>query len=137
LLPRNTDGLSWEPLSLPFAPHAPVADGYERFVAAVWSMQHVVTGGSEMGEAADEATCDPGWMLPLTVLSRVYSIFITTASIDDMYLVQRPLPLKELYDADAERSGLLSLLKFALWHVVWVEAGTGGNGVACLVARFE
>ena len=63
-------------------------------------------------------------MLPLCVFCRVYTTFISTSADTDMYKHQRPLPLIELYDPAAPRSGVLVLLKFALWHVLWTESAS-------------
>jgi hypothetical protein len=55
-------------------------------------------------------------MLPLVILARTYSTFLSTFGDDYMYQLQRPLPLHELYESPHSR-GLVSLLKFALWQV--------------------
>ena len=67
---------------------------------------------------------DPGWMLPLLILSRAYSTFLSTFGDDYMYRLQRPLPLAELHQssgggggAAAPERGLVSLLKMAMWQV--------------------
>jgi hypothetical protein len=52
---------------------------------------------------------------------------------DEIYTNQLPLPLTELYDSERPGSGVVALLKYALWHVLWVEAapspGEKGRGV--------
>ncbi|KAL4436604.1 hypothetical protein ABPG75_003743 [Micractinium tetrahymenae] len=73
-----------------------------------------------------DASCDPGWMLPLTLFSLAYSAFIITAGDDELYQAQRPLPLTELHGARG--GGVLALLKLALWHVLWVEAAPSPGG---------
>ena len=79
-----------------------------------------------------DALADPGWMLPLCVFCRVYTTFISTSADTDMYKHQRPLPLTELYDPAAPRLGVLALLKFALWHVLWTEsASSHGEQPSC------
>ena len=90
------------------------ADLQGTFAAGAWSPQR-------------DALADPGWMLPLCVFCRVYTTFISTSADTDMYKHQRPLPLTELYDPAAPRSGVLALLKFALWHVLWTES-TSSHG---------
>lgn len=64
-----------------------------------------------------DQSCDPGWMLPLVILARTYSTFLSTFGDDYMYRLQKPLPLSELYQPN-QRKGLLSLLKFAMWQVL-------------------
>ena len=59
---------------------------------------------------------DPGWMLPLLVLSEAYSTYLSTFGDDYMYEKQRPLPLSELYRPEGGK-GLISLLKYCLWQV--------------------
>ena len=59
---------------------------------------------------------DPGWMLPLLVLSEAYLTYLSTFGDDYMYEKQRPLPLSELHHHEGDR-GLISLLKYCLWQV--------------------
>ncbi len=59
---------------------------------------------------------DPGWMMPLVVLSKVYTTYLSTFGDDYMYQQQKPLPLSELY-SPKRNEGLISLLKFGLWQV--------------------
>ncbi len=74
--------------------------------------------GLEGWTPTNDNTADPGWMLPLTVLCSVYITFVSTASENEMYVKERPLPLAELYSIQGGRQvGLISLLKFALWQV--------------------
>jgi hypothetical protein len=97
---------------------------------------------------SENSSCDPGWMLPLSVFSLVYSVFITTGANTDrcacglklmrrrhakqqicffacaagddwLYQAQRPLLLTEVYTSPS--LGVLPLLKMALWHALWVE----------------
>lgn len=63
-------------------------------------------------------------MLPTVVLSRVYSSYLNTAPDAHMYGLAWPLPLEELYDSYRPEAGLLALLKFALWQVLWVESSS-------------
>ena len=63
-------------------------------------------------------------MLPLTVLCRVYSTYLNTTPDAHMHRMQRPLPIDQLYNTDTPSAGLLALLKFALWQVLWIESGT-------------
>ena len=73
---------------------------------------------------SQDNTLDPGWMLPSIVLCRVYSVYLNTTPDAHMHRTQRPLPQEQLYDPDAPAAGLLALLKFALWQVLWVESLT-------------
>lgn len=75
--------------------------------------------------ASSDGTLDPGWMLPAILLCRVYSAYLNTTPDAHMHRMQRPLPLHQLYTSDAPSAGLLALLKFALWQVLWVEPSTG------------
>ena len=59
---------------------------------------------------------DPGWMLPLLILSEAYSTYLSTFGDDYMYEKQRPLPLSELHRPEGN-NGLISLLKYCLWQV--------------------
>ena len=72
-----------------------------------------------------DAALDPGWMLPVIVLCRVYSAYLNTTPDAHMHRMQRPLPIEQLYSPDAPSAGLLALLKFALWQVLWVEPSSG------------
>ena len=54
--------------------------------------------------------------MPLVVLSRVYTIYLSTFGDDYMYELQKPLPLAELY-SPRRNEGLISLLKYGLWQV--------------------
>lgn len=56
-------------------------------------------------------------MLPLRLLSEVYTTHLATSGQLEMYESQKPLPLLELYDARQPRQGLVSLLKHALFQV--------------------
>eukprot|EP00884_Botryococcus_braunii_P007124 jgi/Botrbrau1/16412/Bobra.0142s0012.1 len=85
--------------------------------------------GLEGWTPTSDNTADPGWMLPLTVLCSVYITFVSTASENEMYVKERPLPLAELYSIQGGRQvGLISLLKFALWQVLWVETPPSPGG---------
>ena len=64
-------------------------------------------------------------MLPVILLCRVYSAYLNTTPDAHMHRMQRPLPIQQLYSPDAPAAGLLALLKFALWQVLWVEPSTG------------
>lgn len=75
--------------------------------------------------ASTDGSLDPGWMLPTVVLSRVYSSYLNTAPDSHMYRSEKPLPLDQLYTSDKPNAGLLALLKYALWQVLWVDASPG------------
>ena len=61
-------------------------------------------------------------MLPIIVLCRVYTTYLNTTPEAHMQRLQRPLPLDQLHNPDAPSAGLLALLKYALWQVLWVES---------------
>ncbi len=63
-------------------------------------------------------------MLPVIVLCRVYTTYLNTTPDAHMHRMQRPLPQEELYNPDAPSAGLMALLKFALWQVLWVESAS-------------
>jgi hypothetical protein len=69
-------------------------------------------------------------MLPIIVLCRVYATYLNTTPDTHTHRQQRPLPLDQLYNPDSPAAGLLPLLKFALWQVLWVESPSS----ECLVA---
>lgn len=54
--------------------------------------------------------------MPLVVLSKVYTTYLSTFGDDYMYQQQKPLPLSELYSPKSNE-GLISLLKYGLWQV--------------------
>lgn len=54
--------------------------------------------------------------MPLVVLSRVYTTYLSTFGDDYMYQQQKPLPLSELH-SPRHNEGLISLLKYGLWQV--------------------
>ncbi|KAK9821279.1 hypothetical protein WJX74_008357 [Apatococcus lobatus] len=72
---------------------------------------------------------DPGWMLPLRLLSEVYTTHMATSGQLEMYESQKPLPLLELYNPLKPRQGLVSLLKHALFQVIWLDS-TPSNRVS-------
>ncbi len=61
-------------------------------------------------------------MLPIIVLCRVYVTYLNTTPDTHTHRQHRPLPLDQLYNPDSPAAGLLPLLKFALWQVLWVES---------------
>ena len=71
-------------------------------------------GRWEVAGEQDESS-DPGWMLPLVLVSHCFSTFLATSAEASFYDQQRPLPFSELYREDG--TGLLGLLKYALWQV--------------------
>jgi hypothetical protein len=64
---------------------------------------------------------DPGWMLSLWLFSEASTAAIQVLGDEGLYERGLPLPLHELYSSE-QRRGLLSLLKSALWYVLWQEA---------------
>ena len=72
--------------------------------------------GSGCWKAVHDDRHDPGWMMPLVVLSKVYTTYLSTFGDDYMYQQQKPLPLSELY-LPKSNEGLISLLKYGLWQV--------------------
>jgi len=91
-------------------------------VQAAWTQSSWVSSNDD--------TSDPGWMLPIIVLCRVYATYLNTTPDTHTHRQQRPLPLDQLYNPDSPAAGLLPLLKFALWQVLWVESPSS----ECLVA---
>ena len=67
--------------------------------------------------------CDPGWMLPLWIFSEAATIAIQVQGDSGLYSRGQPLPLTELY-SEQHPCGALSLLRSALWHILWQEAAT-------------
>ena len=70
-------------------------------------------------DAAEDESPNPGYMLPLLLLSHCFGLFLATSAESAFYEQQRPLEFSELYKADD--TGLLGLLKYALWQVRAVE----------------
>ncbi|KAH7623971.1 hypothetical protein Ndes2526B_g01225 [Nannochloris sp. 'desiccata'] len=70
---------------------------------------------------------DPGWMLSLWIFSEATSTAIQVLGDEGLYERGLPLPLVELYSLERPR-GLLSLLRSALWHVLWQEAAPIPDG---------
>ncbi|GAQ90225.1 E3 ubiquitin protein ligase [Klebsormidium nitens] len=62
-----------------------------------------------------------GWMLPLAVFCPVYSYLLMTIDDDEFYEKQRPLPLADL-------TILLSILKEAVWQLLWTYNSKLGSG---------
>ena len=55
--------------------------------------------------------------MPLVILSKVYTTYLSTFGDDYMYEQQKPLPLSELYSSE-RNEGLIGLLKYGLWQVI-------------------
>ena len=55
--------------------------------------------------------------MPLVILSKVYTTYLSTFGDDYMYEQQKPLPLLELYSSE-RNEGLIGLLKYGLWQVI-------------------
>jgi ubiquitin-protein ligase E3 C len=70
---------------------------------------------------------DPGWMLSLWIFSEATTTAIQVLGDEGLYERGLPLPLVELYSLERPR-GLLSLLRSALWHVLWQEAAPIPDG---------
>ena len=90
------------------------------YSCAVSAVQAAWTQSSWVSSKDD--TSDPGWMLPIIVLCRVYATYLNTTPDTHTHRQHRPLPLDQLYNPDAPAAGLLPLLKFALWQTLWVES---------------
>ena len=99
---------TWAASSCPHNPHR--AKACQTHVL----LQDSFRAGQQAWVPSGDASNDPGWMLPLSVLSAVYSTYLSTAGEDEGSFLKRPLELRELQDP---RGGLLDLLKFALWQV--------------------
>jgi hypothetical protein len=80
------------------------------------------------GPAGEDATADPGWMLPLCVFSEAFSAAIVVLGDDGLYRRGLPIPLEELSGGDTPSHGVLAVLKGALWHVLWQEAPPAPGG---------
>lgn len=70
---------------------------------------------------------DPGWMLSLWIFSEATTTAIQVLGDEGLYERGLPLPLAELYSLERPR-GLLSLLRSALWHILWQEAAPIPDG---------
>lgn len=107
------------------------------FVARLWFSfmrpAHTAGGGeawvpSTLGIPRDPMF-DPGWMLPLWIFSEATTAAIQVLGDQGLYSRSLPLPLTECYSPERPR-GLLSLLRFALCHVLWQEAPPSPGGWA-------
>ncbi|DBB12911.1 TPA: hypothetical protein ACH3X3_005665 [Trebouxia sp. C0006] len=98
------------------------AAGPADFVQRLWSSYLKAAWTQSSWVSSNDDTSDPGWMLPIIVLCRVYATYLNTTPDTHTHRQQRPLPLDQLYNPDSPAAGLLSLLKFALWQVLWVES---------------
>ncbi|KAL3150396.1 hypothetical protein ABBQ32_000234 [Trebouxia sp. C0010 RCD-2024] len=105
------------------------------FVRRLWMSHLKAAWAQSRWTASNDGTLDPGWMLPVIVLCRVYSTYLNTTPDAHMHRMQRPLPIEQLYTSDAPSAGLLALLKFALWQVLWVEPSTGTMAPAARAIR--
>jgi hypothetical protein len=74
---------------------------------------------------------DPGWLLPLLVLSQTLGSFLATADASDLHSA---LPLCEVHDAAAPQVGLLPMLRQTLWQVGRGHRGRGA-GTCCLRSK--
>ncbi|DBA78986.1 TPA: hypothetical protein ACH3X1_008854 [Trebouxia sp. C0004] len=92
------------------------------FVQRLWSSYLKAAWTQSSWVPSNDDTSDPGWMLPIVVLCRVYATYLNTTPDTHTHRQQRPLPLDQLYNPDSPTAGLLPLLKFALWQVLWVES---------------
>ncbi|KAA6423490.1 MAG: E3 ubiquitin- ligase UPL6 [Trebouxia sp. A1-2] len=92
------------------------------FVQRLWSSYLKAAWAQSSWVSSNDDTSDPGWMLPIIVLCRVYATYLNTTPDTHTHRQHRPLPLEQLYNPDSPAAGLLSLLKFALWQVLWVES---------------
>ncbi|GAX81158.1 hypothetical protein CEUSTIGMA_g8591.t1 [Chlamydomonas eustigma] len=69
----------------------------------------------------NRGTSQTRWMVMLGVTSLVFSSHIMTADLDDFYMHGRPLPMTELYNANAPGEGFLALLRDALFQLLWQQ----------------
>ncbi|KAG2447722.1 hypothetical protein HYH02_007182 [Chlamydomonas schloesseri] len=85
-----------------------------------------------------------GWLLPLAVACGVFTVHVTTTTLDEFYGngspgSQRPLALQQLYDSAAPEAGFLAMLRDSLWHVLWsdfeTEHSTAGEALHAVLAR--
>ena len=94
---------------------------------SVWSEPPAVQGSTINSNAALTLLFDPGWMLSLWIFSEATSTAIQVLGDEGLYERGLPLPLHELYSTEQPR-GVLSLLRSALWHVLWQEAAPVPDG---------
>ena len=66
-----------------------------------------------------DAISDPGWLAPLTILSRCFVGYLSTSTPADFYRQQKPLPFKELYQGN--NKGLIDLLRTSLFQVASLQ----------------
>ncbi|KAI8471302.1 MAG: hypothetical protein J3K34DRAFT_417756 [Monoraphidium minutum] len=92
---------------------------------------------SRRGRASAEAAappewCDPGWVLPLVVLSQALGSFLATADASDL---PTAIDMSEVYNASAPGLGLLPLLRQTLWQVLVTEGDQPASNPAAEALR--
>jgi ubiquitin-protein ligase E3 C len=85
-------------------------------------------GAAAFAPAADAASQDPGWMLPLALLCEAFSLCFVVAGDEGLYERQQPLALEELRGGASGAGGALALLKAALWQVLWADVAPPAGG---------
>ncbi|XP_027931583.1 E3 ubiquitin-protein ligase UPL6 isoform X1 [Vigna unguiculata] len=64
----------------------------------------------------------PGWLLPLSVFCPVYKHMLMIVDNEEYYEQEKPLSLKDI-------KSLITLLRQALWQLLWVNHTTSANSV--------
>jgi HECT-domain (ubiquitin-transferase) len=88
--------------------------------STVWSEPTLLENNNRNNNGATTSLCDPGWMLSLWLFSEATTTAIQVLGDEGLYERGLPIPLNELYSSEQPR-GVLSLLRSALWHVLWQE----------------
>ena len=76
---------------------------------------------SQWEPSVDDLTLDPGWILPLSIYSEVFTAAIIVSGDQGLYERQNIIKLNEL-------PTVISLLRQALWHILWVEVAPSPHG---------
>jgi ubiquitin-protein ligase E3 C len=80
-------------------------------------------GAPQNTPASTSSSAPPGWLLPLAVLSRVYTFTLYTADDEEFYERGSPLPR-------AQNARLVTLLRDALWQLLWTDASSAPAAAA-------
>ena len=89
-----------------------------QFVQRLW-FTYLRAGWRELLEGSHVGVADR-YVVPLLVLSQVYSCFLVTAGVEEVCKRQEPLPLNELYDPANPTVGFIPMLREAMWQVCLV-----------------
>ncbi|CAD7703489.1 unnamed protein product [Ostreobium quekettii] len=86
--------------------------------------------GCEVGNGAEQ-------LVALLVLCQVFSCFLVTASVEEVFRRQEPLPLLELYNGADPSAGFIPMLRQAMWQVNWVEGDSSMQSPTAESLRME